>query len=62
MLQQSSIKFLKALPANNNKPWFDEHRNEFINTKTDFENLVNTLISEFNSPFLFPINASEFCL
>ncbi len=44
MLISSTIKFLKDLPKNNSKLWFDEHRNDFVNAKTDFENLVKVLI------------------
>jgi Conserved hypothetical protein (DUF2461). len=29
MLQPSTLKFLKDLKKNNNKPWFDAHRKEY---------------------------------
>ena len=43
MLQSSTINFLKNLAKNNNKPWFDEHRNQYLEAKTDFENFVSIL-------------------
>ncbi len=46
MLQSSTVKFLKTLSKNNNKPWFDEHRNEYLDAKADFGNFVATLIKK----------------
>jgi uncharacterized protein (TIGR02453 family) len=46
MLQLSTVKFLKTLSKNNNKPWFDEHRNEYLDAKADFGNFVATLIKK----------------
>jgi uncharacterized protein (TIGR02453 family) len=46
MLQPSTIKFLKSLSKNNNKPWFDAHRNEYIDAKDDFARFVSTIIKE----------------
>lgn len=40
MLQKETIKFLKDLKKNNNKPWFEEHRKQYEAAKTDFENLT----------------------
>jgi uncharacterized protein (TIGR02453 family) len=45
MLQTTTLKFLKDLKKNNNKPWFDEHRNHYETAKTDFHDLVEGLIS-----------------
>jgi uncharacterized protein (TIGR02453 family) len=45
MLQASTIKFLKDLKKNNNKPWFDDHRNLYDQAKQDFENFIGSLIS-----------------
>ncbi|NSL89196.1 DUF2461 domain-containing protein [Chitinophaga solisilvae] len=44
MLQPSTLKFLKSLRLNNNKVWFDEHREAYLTAKTDFENMVQQLI------------------
>ena len=40
MLQKETLKFLKDLKKNNNKPWFDEHRKTYESAKKDFENLT----------------------
>lgn len=53
MLQSSSLKFLKDLKKNNNKPWFESHRNQFESTKTDFLSMVELVIkaiSTFDKP------------
>lgn len=44
MLQLATVKFLKNLSKNNNKTWFDAHRNEYVDAKSDFESFVATLI------------------
>ncbi|MFB6455797.1 DUF2461 domain-containing protein [Chitinophaga sp. Hz27] len=44
MLQSSTLKFLRALKQHNNKPWFDEHRDEYMAAKADFETLVQQII------------------
>lgn len=44
MLQLATIKFLKALSKNNNKPWFDKHRSDYDAAKADFIAFVEKLI------------------
>lgn len=44
MLQASTLRFLKELKKNNNKPWFDLHRREYETAKTDFASFVQQLI------------------
>lgn len=46
MLQQSTLKFLKDLKKNNNKPWFDAHRKEYESAKNDFLALVQSVIDK----------------
>jgi len=46
MLQSSTVKFLKDLAKNNNKSWFDTHRNQYENAKTDFAGFVQTVIDK----------------
>jgi len=46
MLQSSTIQFLKTLSKNNNKVWFDAHRDLYIDAKKDFENFVSTIIKK----------------
>ena len=44
MFQQSTLTFLKKLAKNNNKVWFDAHRNNYLEARVDFENFVAELI------------------
>ncbi len=44
MLQASTLKFLKDLKKNNNKPWFDAHRVAYESARKDFEGFVQSLI------------------
>ena len=46
MLQSSTVQFLKTLSKNNNKVWFDAHRDQYLDAKKDFENFVATLIKK----------------
>lgn len=44
MLQPSTLKFLKDLKKNNNKPWFDAHRSAYDTAKEDFANFIQSVI------------------
>jgi uncharacterized protein (TIGR02453 family) len=44
MLQPSTLKFLKDLKKNNNKPWFDANRKRYEDAKKDFENFIQQVI------------------
>ena len=44
MINKSTLIFLKQLKANNNKPWFDEHRKEYELAKGNFIDFVNAVI------------------
>jgi uncharacterized protein (TIGR02453 family) len=46
MLQPSTLKFLKDLKKNNNKTWFDAHRKEYEEAKTDFANFIQQVIDK----------------
>src|ERR1041385_455332 len=46
MIQASTLKFLKGLKKNNNKPWFDKHRKEYESAKMDFENFIQSVIDK----------------
>lgn len=53
MLQSSTLKFLKDLQKNNNKPWFDSHRAQYEAGRSDFYAMVEkliTAISRFDAP------------
>jgi uncharacterized protein (TIGR02453 family) len=44
MLQPATLKFLKDLSKNNNKPWFDAHRKQYDEAKKDFETFIQAVI------------------
>lgn len=44
MLQPATIKFLKDLKKNNNKPWFDKNRKVYEAAKADFASFIQKLI------------------
>ncbi len=44
MLQPSTLKFLKDLKKNNNKPWFDANRKRYEESKIDFANFIQNVI------------------
>jgi uncharacterized protein (TIGR02453 family) len=46
MLQPTTLKFLKDLKKNNNKPWFDAHRKQYEEAKTDFASFIQILIDK----------------
>lgn len=46
MLQPYTIKFLKDLKKNNNKPWFEANRPAFESSKKDFESFIQTILHE----------------
>lgn len=43
-LQTETLKFLKQLSANNNKPWFDANRSKYEAAKADFLEFTTELI------------------
>jgi uncharacterized protein (TIGR02453 family) len=44
MIQPSTLKFLKDLKKNNNKPWFDANRKRYEEAKADFANFIQLVI------------------
>ena len=46
MLEPQTIKFLKALRKNNNKPWFDAHRPQYEAARIDFSNFIQLVIED----------------
>jgi uncharacterized protein (TIGR02453 family) len=44
MIKNTTLKFLKDLKVNNNRPWFEKHKDEYISAKEDFENFIQKLI------------------
>ena len=46
MISPATLKFLRGLKKNNNKPWFDAHRSEYEAARKDFENFIQQLIDK----------------
>jgi uncharacterized protein (TIGR02453 family) len=46
MLQSSTLKFLKDLKKNNNKPWFDKNRKVYETAKADFARFIQAVIDQ----------------
>jgi uncharacterized protein (TIGR02453 family) len=44
MIEPQTLKFLKGLKKNNNKPWFDAHRVQYEAARIDFQNFIQLLI------------------
>src|SRR5690348_14991413 len=44
MLEPQTLKFLKGLRKNNNKPWFDSHRAQYEAARIDFSNFIQLAI------------------
>ena len=44
MLPQATLKFLKDIKKNNNKPWFDKHREQYDDTRKEFAIFIQQLI------------------
>jgi uncharacterized protein (TIGR02453 family) len=43
---KKTLAFLKELKSNNNKEWFDKHKNAYLEAKEEFEGQVDLLIKE----------------
>jgi uncharacterized protein (TIGR02453 family) len=61
MLQAATLKFLKDLKKNNNKPWFDAHRDAYDRAKQDFENFIQSVLNKHskNDPDLQELTAKK---
>lgn len=46
MLQPATLKFLKDLKKNNNKPWFNENRKQYEAAKEDFQQFIQVVIEK----------------
>lgn len=42
------FRFLKDLAANNNREWFNEHRDEYETARTEFENFLSVVIARIS--------------
>lgn len=61
MLKPSTLKFLKDLKKNNNKPWFDAHRSVYEAARNDFENFIQAVLDKHskNDPDLAELTAKK---
>jgi len=61
MLQAATLRFLKDLKKNNNKPWFDAHRKIYESAKIDFTGFVQTVIDRHakSDPTIKSITAKD---
>src|SRR5687767_655728 len=61
MLQASTIKFLKDLAKNNNKPWFDKHRTAYDAARIDFASFIQNVIDQHakNDATIKPLVAKD---
>lgn len=48
MIQPATIKFLKDLKKNNNKPWFDANRPIYETAKKDYETFIQLVIDKLS--------------
>ena len=46
---KAAFKFLKDLKSNNNKEWFDKHKETYLLIKKDFEDFIEELIAGISS-------------
>jgi len=44
MVQPRTLQFLRDLSNNNNKPWFDAHKEDYAVAKADFETLTGQML------------------
>ncbi|MBS1738444.1 MAG: DUF2461 domain-containing protein [Bacteroidetes bacterium] len=49
MLSTTTFKFLKELKKNNNRTWFEENRERYLQSKQDFENFIGSLLLKMKS-------------
>lgn len=61
MLQPTTLKFLKDLKKNNNKPWFDANRTRYDAARQDYEQFIQALIDRHskNDPDLIELTARK---
>lgn len=48
MLNKKTVSFLKSLSKNNNRDWFEAHRTNYLEAKTDFESFIATTITQLS--------------
>ena len=48
VIQTSTISFLKRLAKNNNREWFEKHKDEYLQAQQNLISFVDALIAEMN--------------
>lgn len=46
MITSATLKFLSSLKKNNNKDWFEKHKDEYLSAKENMETVVTEIIKE----------------
>ena len=46
MIEKKTLSFLTALKKNNNKPWFDSHKEQYLSAKENVEEFIGDLLPE----------------
>lgn len=61
MLQISTLKFLKDLKKNNNKPWFEKNKSVYLEAKEDMDRFVGQVIEGFGKtdPEISPLHPKD---
>lgn len=49
IIPKSTFKFLETLSQNNNRDWFNAHKDEFLEQRAYIENFADLLLAELNS-------------
>lgn len=47
MLEKATITFLKQLKKHNERPWFDDHKDQYLAAKSDFEQFIHRLLVKY---------------
>lgn len=48
VIQSKTLAYLKALSRNNNRDWFEAHKAQYLEAKTDFENFISQVIVQLS--------------
>ncbi len=61
MIQTATLQFMEQLAANNNRPWFEQHKDEYLAVKENFEALVTEVLQGLGEvePTFRELNAKD---
>ncbi len=62
VIPQSCFDFLKKLKKHNNREWFNEHKDEFIEEQSHIEKFADALLIELNSHDVIETPTGKKCL